>query len=503
MPLAIRRRQHGRGHERRGRAGVGGAERVADARGRELPLDPLERRHLLRRDAVIVAEHGDRVVRRRPDDRDPPHARRQRQQPALVLQQDDGLPGGVAGDLTMCGGVVDRDGDRRERHLFRRIEHAEAKTGDEQAFDGAGDLGFGDRTCLHLVHERLVLGAARQVRSGLDGGHGRRANCRHEMVASQDVADGAAVADDVAGEVPLVAQAGLQQVRARASRDAVHGVVDAHDRGCLAFDDGGAECGQVGIDEVPLVDARVEAVSCRLRSAVHGVVLRRRHHLQVVRVGSLHPRHERHAHAGREIRILAVGLLAASPARVAEDVDVGRPVRQPGGAAGQRRQRVRPRWRRTRLRVVVLGAGLGGDRVGHLPQQRRVPGGGQADGLREHGRPALHDAVQGLVPPVVGRHAEARDCRRGALHLQHLLLERHARDQIRRPLPGRQLGVAKGGVGRRLGHPDGRGQGRQGEGEGGGPEPVRHAMTTGMTLGVAPFSASQNWSSFTTSMLRS
>jgi hypothetical protein len=33
--------------------------------------------------------------------------------------------------------------------------------------------------------------------------------------------------------------------------------------------------------------------------------------------------------------------------------------------------------------------------------------------------------------------------------------------------------------------------------------PVRHAITTGMTLAVAPFSASQNWSSFTTSMLSS
>jgi len=32
---------------------------------------------------------------------------------------------------------------------------------------------------------------------------------------------------------------------------------------------------------------------------------------------------------------------------------------------------------------------------------------------------------------------------------------------------------------------------------------VPHAITTEMTLGVAPFSASQNWSSFTTSMLSS
>jgi len=31
--------------------------------------------------------------------------------------------------------------------------------------------------------------------------------------------------------------------------------------------------------------------------------------------------------------------------------------------------------------------------------------------------------------------------------------------------------------------------------------PVRHAITTGMTVGVVPFSANQNWFSFTTSML--
>ena len=37
----------------------------------------------------------------------------------------------------------------------------------------------------------------------------------------------------------------------------------------------------------------------------------------------------------------------------------------------------------------------------------------------------------------------------------------------------------------------------------GGGRSVRHAITTGMTLGVAPFSASQNWRSFTTSMLSS
>jgi len=199
------------------------------------------------------------------------------------------------------------------------------------------------------------------------------------------------------------------------------------------------------------------------RSAVHGVVLGRGDGFQVAGIIPLHAPHEGHAHAAGEIWVFAVGFLAASPPGVAEDVDVGRPVSEPGGASRQRRQRFGAGRRWPRLRVVVFGARLGGDHVGHALHQRRIPGGGEADGLREHRGTPLHHAVQGFVPPVVGRHAQALDGGRGALHLQHLLFQRHARDQVCGPARRGQLRVEVGlGPALLHGHPGGY-QCRQGE----------------------------------------
>jgi len=63
--------------------------------------------------------------------------------------------------------------------------------------------------------------------------------------------------------------------------------------------------------------------------------------------------------------------------------------------------------------------GLGPDYRGHLLDELVVEGGARGDGLRELGRRAelaapgvasvVGDAVQGLVPPLVGGQAEAGD----------------------------------------------------------------------------------------------
>src|ERR1039458_7446062 len=50
------------------------------------------------------------------------------------------------------------------------------------------------------------------------------------------------------------------------------------------------------------------------------------------------------------------------------------------------------------------------------------------------------------VPPVVDRHAETRNGGSAVLHLQHLLLQSHARNEIRRPLFGRQGEIEVRGV---------------------------------------------------------
>ena len=125
-------------------------------------------------------------------------------------------------------------------------------------------------------------------------------------------------------------------------------------------------------------------------------------HLEVMRIVALHALDERHRHAAGEERIFAVGLLAAAPARIAKDVDVGRPEGQAEIAArGCCREWPRCTWRALRWRWCRRCDASG-------PYPRLRPGRWLA-GRRSPAR-ARH-AVQGFVPPVVGGNVEARDAR--------------------------------------------------------------------------------------------
>ena len=131
--------------------------------------------------------------------------------------------------------------------------------------------------------------------------------------------------------------------------------------------------------------------------------------------------HEGDAHARGEERILAIGFLATAPARVTEDVDVGRPEREPLVTLVLA----------ARQEGMVLGARFVADGGGHLGHQRGIERGRQADRLRKHrGTAGAGHAVQGFVPPIVFGHLQARDGGRGVLHLRGLFLQRHARYQI-------------------------------------------------------------------------
>src|SRR5579863_5005070 len=122
------------------------------------------------------------------------------------------------------------------------------------------------------------------------------------------------------------------------------------------------------------------------------------YHSIIFRVIPLHSGDEGDAHAGGEEGIFAVGFLAASPAGVAEDVDVGSPEIE--ADAGE-----------TAMADVfmMLGAGFGADDDGHVVNERRVEGCTEADGLWENGGDIPCDAVQGFAPPVVGGDFQAWD----------------------------------------------------------------------------------------------
>src|SRR5438477_3727386 len=106
----------------------------------------------------------------------------------------------------------------------------------------------------------------------------------------------------------------------------------------------------------------------RLGAAVYGEMLRSRDGLEMVRIAALHPLYKRHSHARRQIGVFPVRLLPATPAGIAENVDIRRPEGEPVIAAVIA----------VAYRFVVLRAGLGRDRIRNAVHQVRVPSGGQA-----------------------------------------------------------------------------------------------------------------------------
>src|SRR6185437_7246515 len=144
-------------------------------------------------------------------------------------------------------------------------------------------------------------------------------------------------------------------------------------------------------------DVDVGLVARGFRAGVHGKVFRSGDDAEVVRVGALHAWEEGDGQAAGEEGVLAVGLLAAAPARVAEDVDVG----CPEGEAEELLVLI------VADSFVVLGASFGGDDLGFAMDKWSVPRGGHADDLREIRSSARdRDAVVALVPPEICGYAE-------------------------------------------------------------------------------------------------
>ena len=160
--------------------------------------------------------------------------------------------------------------------------------------------------------------------------------------------DGAARGEEPVGlheavEAPLALENVVQQVAVLTGVDAVHLVVGAHDRADAGVD-GALEVRQVDLAQRALVDGDVHAHAGVL-DAVQGEVLGAGDHVL------LRAADEAGGHGADVDRVLAVGLLRAPPARVAQQVD------------GRGEQH-----------VVALGAGLGADRLADLSFEIGIEG---------------------------------------------------------------------------------------------------------------------------------
>jgi hypothetical protein len=200
----------------------------------------------------------------------------------------------------------------------------------------------------------------------------------------------------------------------------------------VAFGYGGAEGGQVRFFQVASRGVDVEAVAHAFRAGVHGKVLAGSHGAQMLQVLALHSVDKGYAQSGGQEWVFAVGFLAAAPAGIAKDVDVGRP----------EGQSIEDAVVALALRLVVLGAGFGGDDVAHGVDDRGVPGGGHADGLGKDGGVAgAGDAMQGFVPGLVVGNAEAGNGSGPIFKLTGFFVQGHSANQVVGALCRGKVGV--------------------------------------------------------------
>src|ERR1039458_2229578 len=107
----------------------------------------------------------------------------------------------------------------------------------------------------------------------------------------------------------------------------------------------------------------VEAVAHRFWATMHREVFWRGHYLEIMRVIALKAPDKGYSHAACQVWIFSVGLLPPSPARIAENIDIGRPERQTGKDAVV----IMPK------SIVVFGPALDCYRISHLrSEERRV-----------------------------------------------------------------------------------------------------------------------------------
>src|SRR6185312_9163158 len=146
----------------------------------------------------------------------------------------------------------------------------------------------------------------------------------------------------------------------------------------------------------------IRKVPCRLWAAMHGIMLWRRDHAIILGIISLHAGNKGDPHAAREKWVFSIGLLSASPPRIAEYVQIRRP----------EIETVKYRRFTVACRVVINDPALDSNIGSHRVNRRHIEGGSQSDRFRELSRAIDRNPMQCLTPPVVRRNLEPWNCAR-------------------------------------------------------------------------------------------
>ncbi len=310
-------------------------------------------------------------------------------------------------------------------HFPLGVKVTHLKAGTQQTHETAVDILFFNFSLLYRLYQRTERDTALHVSTRAQSvGNGRGLAVGEAVTArTPKIIHSPAVAHHHAVEFPLVAQNLLKQTCIAATGLAVQTLVGAHHLCHMAVLHQRFKSRKVRFPEIAQrqrID--VHAVSAPLRPAVNSKMLGAGQQLFILLVPrSLQSAHDCQAHARSQIRVFAVSFLAASPARVAENVDVRCPKRD--ALVDFRMSLVSG--------YVVLGPRLGAHHVETLMHQCVVPRGSQRHrNGKDGGLTVTAHTVQCLAPPVEFRNAKSRDGLRLVLQQTHLFLQHEASAQI-------------------------------------------------------------------------
>ena len=300
----------------------------------------------------------------------------------------------------------------------------------KEAYEAAVDVGFVQQPLADGFRDGLIAFAAVEVGAVLDGDRRGMLTVGGELMVPFLVEVGyrPAVRHHYTLISPFSAQYGVHQIVACPAGEAPETVVCYHDFLHVGLRHEVLECGKIGFAEVALANFCIEAVAERFGTRMHSEVLGAGVGLEHRGVGrALEPAYHRHSQLPGEVRILAIGLHAASPAGIAEDVDIGSPERNSLIMIHMP----------CSYRLPVLHPGLIADRGEHLVYQRLVERRCHRYRHRENGGlAAAGNAVQRLVPPIVSGYPGLFHGRGMMHHHPGFLLKGKSRDDFPGPLLG-------------------------------------------------------------------
>ena len=221
---------------------------------------------------------------------------------------------------------------------FVAVEVAQFEAGNEQAAQATVQVSLFDIATLNSCRQIFVFRTTLHIGACQYGlGRSLWTVFGYIVPCGQEVTDGSAVAGNQSLKSPFVAQDLLLIAALGTTSLSVDSLISTHHLSHLAFLYQCLEGRQIGLPKVTfgqILDIKGMAVP--LRSAVYGKVLGTSQQLTVfadtqvftIIANTLQSTYYGQSHLRGQIGIFAVGLLSTSPARIAEDVDVGCPERQ-------------------------------------------------------------------------------------------------------------------------------------------------------------------------------